>query len=113
MSTSQSVDNIPNGPGAAAILGAGIGCAALGLLTLASEVSSSIGAWLNFYGPVGPLSGKTMLTVLVWLVAWFILSRLWGKKVVALGPVNTAAFALLGVGFLLTFPPVWGLLGAG
>ena len=109
MSMSQEVDKIPNGPGAAAILAAGIGCAMVGILAFAAEASRPFANMLNFYNPVGPLSGKTTVAVIVWLVVWFVLSRLWRKKTVALGAVNLAAFILLGVGFLLTFPPFWAL----
>ncbi len=109
MSMPQAVDKIPNGPGAAAILAAGIGSAALGVVTLAAEVSDAVGKLLNFYGPAGPLSGKTTVTIIVWLVAWFVLSRLWQSKTVNMAAVNLAAFVLLGIGFLLTFPPFWAL----
>lgn len=113
MSMSQAMDRIPNGPGAAAILAAGVGCATVGILAIAAEASRPFANMLNFYNPVGPLSGKTTVAVIVWLVAWFVLSRLWKEKTVALGPVNVAAFILLGIGFLLTAPPIWGLfLGA-
>jgi hypothetical protein len=113
MSNSQAVDKIPNGPGAAAILAAGIGCAAVGILAFAAEASSAVGRLLNFYNPVGPLSGKTSVAIIVWLVAWFVLSRLWQSKTVAMEKVNLAAFILLAVGFLLTFPPFWAIfLGA-
>ena len=105
----QAADSIPNGPGAAAILAAGIGSAAVGIVTLAAEVSETIHDLLNFYNPVGPLSGKTTVAIIIWLVAWFVLSRLWGTKTVEMRQVNLAAFILLGVGLLLTFPPVWGL----
>ena len=54
MSMSQAVDKIPNGPGAAAILAAGIGCAALGILTFAAEAAKPFANLLNFYDPVGP-----------------------------------------------------------
>jgi hypothetical protein len=110
MTMSQNVDNIPNGPGAAAILAAGIGCAAVGILALAGDASDAIGKLLNFYNPVGPLSGVTTVAIIVWLIAWFILARLWGAKTVALGKINIAAFALLIVGLLLTFPPFIDLL---
>jgi hypothetical protein len=105
----EPVETIPNGPGAAAILAAGIGCAAIGILAFAAEASRPFANLLNFYGPVGPLSGKTTVAVIVWLVAWFVLSRLWWAKTVAMGKVNLAAFASLAVGFLLTFPPFWAL----
>ena len=109
MSMSQATEKIPNGPGAAAILAAGIGCAMVGILAIAAEASRPFANMLNFYNPTGPLSGKTTVAVIVWLVAWFVLSRLWRAKTVAMGSVNLAAFILLGLGFLLTFPPVWAL----
>ena len=105
----EAVEAIPNGPGAAAILAAGIGCAAVGIVSLAAEASEAIKGWLNFYNPTGALSGKTTVAIVIWLVAWYALSRLWRTKTVALGPVNLAAFLLLAVGLVLTFPPVWGL----
>ncbi len=111
MSTAQeTAGTMPNGPGAAAILAAGIGCAAVGILAFAGDASEAIGKLLNFYNPVGTLSGVTTVSIIVWLVAWFALARRWGKKSVAIGKVNLAAFTLLIVGLLLTFPPFMDLL---
>jgi hypothetical protein len=98
-------DTIPNGPGAAAILAAGIGCAAIGILYLVGDASETIGKLLNFYNPVGTLSGVTTLAIIIWLVAWYVLNRLWQAKTVSMFNVNIAAFVLLAVGLLLTFPP--------
>ena len=102
--------DIPNGPGAAAILAAGIGCAAVGILAFAGAASPAIGKLLNFYNPTGTLSGVTTLAIIVWLVAWFVLAKRWQARNVDIGKVNIVAFALLGVGFLLTFPPFMDLL---
>jgi hypothetical protein len=110
MGTLQEVDKLPNGPGAAAILAAGIGCAAMGILAFAGDASDTIGKLLNFYNPTGTLSGVTTLTIVIWLAAWFILSRMWAHSTVALAKVNLVAFALLLVGFLLTFPPAMDVL---
>ena len=117
MTTSQTrsdfaaeVDFIPNGPGGAAILAAGIGCAAMGILAFAGDASDAIGKALNVYNPVGTLSGVTTLAIIVWLVSWFVLSRRWATQTVPLAKINAAAFALLAVGFLLTFPPFMDLL---
>ncbi len=110
MSTSQNVENIPNGPGAAAILAAGIGSATLGILAFAGDASDTVGRLLNFYNPTGTLSGVTILAIIVWLVAWFVLAKSWGTKTVAVNKINIVAFALLIVGFLLTFPPFMDLL---
>jgi len=105
--SAKPVNSIPNGRGAAAILAAGIGCAAIGVLAFASELSPGLGGLLNLYNPVGPLSGKTTVTIVIWLVAWFGLSRAWGNKTVNMRTVNLAALILLAIGFVLTFPPVW------
>jgi len=101
-------DAIPNGPGAAAILAAGIGCAAVGILAFAGDASDAIGKLLNFYNPTGTLSGVTTVAIIVWLVVWFALHRLWQAQTVAMIKVSVAAFSLLAVGFLLTFPPFMG-----
>ncbi len=103
-------ESIPNGPGGAAILAAGIGCAAIGILAFAGDASGAIGKFLNFYNPTGTLSGVTTVGIIIWLVSWFALDRLWRAQTVRMARVNVAAFALLAVGFLLTFPPFIDLL---
>ena len=106
----QPVNALPNGLGAAAILAAGIGSATLGILAFAGDASGAIGKLLNFYNPTGTLSGVTTVAILVWLAAWFVLARAWGKQTVDLMKINLISFALLAVGFLLTFPPFMDLL---
>ena len=54
--------------------------------------------------------GVTTVTIVVWLVVWFFLGRAWANKTVDIGKVNLVSFALLAVGFLLTFPPFIDLL---
>lgn len=105
----EPVGEITNGLGAAAILAAGIGAAAVGVLAIGAEVSSTLKGALNFYNPVGPLSGKSTVAIVIWLVAWYALARLWGAKTVNMQAVNLAALVLLAIGFLLTFPPFWGV----
>lgn len=97
--------DLANGPAAAAILAAGIGCFALGLLALAGDASPAIGQLLTFYRPTGTLSGVTLSAIIVWLIVWYALSRRWSGKNVAMGPVNSVAFLSLALGVLLTFPP--------
>jgi len=101
---------IPNGPAAAAILAAGVGCAAMGILSLAGDASDRIGKLLNIYNPTGTLSGVTTAAIVIWLLSWLGLNRAWQSRTVALAKVNVAAFVLLIVGFLLTFPPFMDLL---
>ena len=107
---SSTPDQLPNGPVAAAILSAAVGCCALGILAVIGDGSAAAARWLTFYLPTGPLSGVTTTAILVWLLAWFILARRWRSRTVAIGTVNTVAFALLGLSLLLTFPPFVDLL---
>jgi hypothetical protein len=51
-----------------------------------------------------------VLVILLWLVLSFVLARLWRHKSVAMAKVNAAAFVLLLLGVLLTFPPFADLL---
>lgn len=109
-SVSSMGKNLQNGAGAAALLAAGIGCAALGVFTLLADAFSGMKNFLNFYNPTGPLSGVTALTMVVWLAAWIALAKKWDGRDVAMTQVSAVAFVLLTVGFALTFPPLMELL---
>jgi hypothetical protein len=112
MSAAQdfSRTELPNGPGAAAMLAAGIGCFVLGVFAVVADRAASFGRMMIFYRPTGPLSGVTTSAVLIWLVAWAVLEWRWRKKSVNSGHIAAAALVLLGLGLLLTFPPFADLL---
>jgi hypothetical protein len=93
----------PEGPAAAALLAAGVGSAALGLLTTLAEVSESFKDWLALTEDVGPLSGKTTYAVGVWLVAWAVLHWLIRPARVT-RTVLVITAVLIGLGVLGTFP---------
>lgn len=97
--------SLPNGPGAAAILSAGIGCFLLSVFALVADASKPLAKFFTFYVPTGPLSGVTTTAIFLWLVVWVVLARMWRRQSVALAKVNIAAFAFLLLGILLTFPP--------
>jgi hypothetical protein len=101
---------LPNGPGAAAILAAAMGCFALGVLALAGDALPQVAQALNFWKPTGPLSGVTDIAIVIWLAAWFVLARLWAQTSVNLRVVNSASVVMFAAGLLLTFPPVMDLL---
>jgi hypothetical protein len=105
-STRNNPPALTNGPGAAAILSAGMGSFALAALAIAADKSAAMKSALAFYKPTGPLSGVTTVAILIWLLAWAMLEVGWRRKTVSLGIVNAVAFALLILGFLLTFPPI-------
>jgi hypothetical protein len=110
MIMANDIVEVPNGPGAAALLAAGIGCAALGVFALLGDAFAGIATFFKFYVPTGPLSGVTLSAIAVWLASWFTLNAMWSKREVALTRVGAIAVACLAAGFLLTFPPFMDLL---
>jgi hypothetical protein len=103
---SRNAAAMTNGSGAAAILSAGTGSFVLAVLALAGDKSAAIRSGLVFYRPTGPLSGVTTTAIAVWLLTWGVLEWRWRRKTVAMRRINFVAFLLLGLGFLLTFPPI-------
>ena len=121
--TTMQTDTKPNGPVVAAFLAAGIGSLVMGIGVVLNEASATIknaigvdfNAFLQFdknvgFGAgVGPLSGKVGLAVIAFAVSWVIF-HLWlrGKEVnFRIGFI--AALVLVGLGFALTFPPIFKL----
>lgn len=96
----------PNGSGAAAILAAGIGAFVLSVLAVATDRIALLQRAMTFYRPTGPLSGVTTSAIVVWLLAWLALDRMWRNRSVALRAINATALMLLVLSLLLTFPPL-------
>ena len=109
--TGRRQARIANGQAAAAILAAGIGSACLGVVVVLGVASSTVKSWLNWWEPVGPLSGKSSVGILTWLAAWAVLHVLWRNQEVPFRRVWTIALVLIGAGFLLTFPPIFEAFG--
>lgn len=95
----------PNGAGAAALLGTGIGVAALGIFALAGDALPALGRLFTIYHPTGPLSGVTTGAIVVWLLSWLGLYRMWRDRSVRLGPVIALTAIGFAIGLVLTFPP--------
>src|SRR6266540_2676334 len=94
----------PEGPVAAAIIAAGVGAAALGVFTILAEASTTVKDWLAWNEGVGPLSGKTLMAVIVWLLSWAGLHAALRNKPYETGRALTIALVLIGLGVLGTFP---------
>jgi hypothetical protein len=109
----NTTDTKPNGPVAAAVLAGGIGCLVLGVMVSAVEASADFGKTLDFsknYGigsGVGPLSGKAIVAVLAFLLSWGIAGYILRGKEVNFNKFFIAALVLIGLGFALTFPPIF------
>ncbi len=104
--TAEELDIVekPNGPAAAALLAAAFGSLFLGLMTTLNEASTSLHDWLIFQNRVGPLSGKTTVAGVAWVIAWVVLAPVLWKRNVPWAPVIIFAVALTAFGFLGTFP---------
>jgi lysylphosphatidylglycerol synthetase-like protein (DUF2156 family) len=102
----------PEGPIAAAILAGGVGALAMGVITTLSESVASFSKALNLYNPVGPLSGKTILTVAVWLASWVVLHLVYRRKQYESRRALTIALILVGLGVVGTFPTFFELFAA-
>jgi hypothetical protein len=102
----------PDGPGAAAMIAAGVGIFTLGLLTTLAVISGSVKTfllWWEWGQGVGPLAGKSTLAVLAWLISWLILDLLWRKKDVEMKPAFYIGLTLGILGAIGTFPPFFEL----
>jgi len=101
---------IPNGAAAAAILATGAGCFLVSAFAWLGDAFPVVARFFNFYNPTGPLSGVTTSAIIIWLVVWIILSKVWGGRFVPMGIISIIAFLLLGLGFFLSFPPLGNFL---
>ena len=108
-----SSDTKPNGPAAAAFLAAGVGAFVLGLMVTLAEASKDFKTFLDFsknYGigsGVGPLSGKVIIAVAAYFISWIVLAFAQRGREIAFGKAFMVMLILLGLGFALTFPPIY------
>jgi len=113
MTTASTEVDLPNGPVAAALVAGGIGCAAIGLFTVLAEASAGIKTALTWNAAVGALTGKSLMGVILFFVAWIGLHFMYRGKNVNFTRASTLAFVLLGLGLVMTFPPFFDLFAAG
>jgi hypothetical protein len=100
---------VPNGAALAAFLAAGIGAFALGAIVILNEVG--LFSAPAIYDPAGGVSGRTALGAVTWLVVWVALHRRWKHRTLRAGGIYALTMLLIALGVLLTFPPLWHLLG--
>jgi hypothetical protein len=101
-----------NGAAAAAILAAGVGGALLGILVTVAEAYRPLAKLLTFSASVGPLSGKTTVAMVGWLVTWAVIHWIWRTRNVCFRSVIVATGVLIGVALVGTFPPVYETIAA-
>ena len=105
--TSAHQERTTNGAALAAFLVAGIGAFAVGLFVMVNE--TGLFAAPALYRPAGGVSGRMTFATVVWLFAWALLHWRWNHRQLGSRRVHAATLLLIGVGVLLSFPPVWQL----
>ena len=102
----------PNGPVAAALLAGGIGSAALGIVTVLAAASEGIAQSLAWIQAVGPLTGKSLVSVAVFFISWVVFHFLFRGRNVNFNQIVTVSMILLAIGLLGTFPPIFEFFAA-
>ena len=107
----QAETRVATGEAAAAFLAGGIGCFVLGLLVTLAAMPALVDLKnaLNWSNPVGPLSGKTGVAIIAFLLSWGIAHVTMREKEVNLKTYVIVAGVLTALGFLMTFPPFFEL----
>lgn len=100
-----------DGPALAAVFSAALGTALIGLATIAAQANVAIKNALNWWDPAGPLTGKTGVGVLAWLLSWLVLHCLWQGRELPFRRLWTCSLVLILIGFLGTFPLVFEAFG--
>jgi hypothetical protein len=104
---------IASGLGAAALLSAPIGCAAMMIAHQLADTSKdreafiyTLGHWIPgsrnpdpMWGSIGSYSGKETILLIGWLVSWLALGLLWRGKSIR---TRTLFLGMLGLGVLAT-----------
>jgi hypothetical protein len=101
-------EEVANGAALASFLAAGIGAFALGLIVILNNAGVFVAPAL--YAPAGGVSGRTTLAAVIWLIGWAVLHSRWKGRQIESRRVHAVTLILIGLGVLLTFPPVWNLL---
>jgi len=91
----------------ASMIASGIGSLVLGIMIVLSEVNADIRTFLTWNSGVGPLSGKTGVAVIAFVVSWAILHYAFQRRAISLTASFVVTLVLLVLGLLLTFPPVF------
>jgi hypothetical protein len=93
----------------AAFIASGIGSFALGLAIILTEIPAGAGlkTALTLNTGVGPLSGKTTVSVVAFIVSWVLLHYVFKNKAISLTTSFIITVVLLVLGFIMSYPPVF------
>jgi len=112
--TAEELDIVekPNGPAVASMWAAGLGSLVLGILVVWAEASASMADNLKFQDRVGPLSGKTTIAGLAFVISWAVLAPVMWRREVQWGLAIGVGAILIAAGAVGTFPKFFELFAA-
>jgi hypothetical protein len=73
------------------------------------KAGAGLKAALTWVGPVGPLSGKTGVAVIAFIISWVALHFAFKRRAVTLTTSFVIAVVLLTLGLLMSYPPIFDL----
>ncbi|MBK8030441.1 MAG: hypothetical protein IPK17_13245 [Chloroflexi bacterium] len=91
----------------AAMIASGVGSLVLGIAIVAAEANAGIKSFLAWNSGVGPLSGKTGVSVIAFIISWVALHFFFQRKAVSLTTSFIITVVLVVLGLLLSYPPVF------
>lgn len=113
-------DGRTDGANVAAYLSAAFAVFVLGLVQVAAELRVAFKEWVQELGntflgearglAVGPYSGKEILTLAAWALAWAALHGALRGRRFDVRSSFAVAMILLGLGVVMLWPPVWHFL---
>ena len=106
--TEDNRKHVANGAAMASFLAAGIGAFAMGFIVILNAAGLFVAP--SLYAPAGGVSGRTTLAVVIWLIGWGVLHGRWKNRQIESRRVYLLTLILIGLGIVLTFPPVWELV---
>lgn len=98
---------VATGSAAAAMISGAIGTFVIGLLTTGVVIFEGLREALNWWNPAGPLTGKTGVGVIAWLISWVLLDTIWKGREYDLRKAFIITLIFVALGVILTFPPVF------
>lgn len=95
----------------AAFISSGIGSAVLGILIVLTTMKAGAGlkTALTWVTPAGPLSGKTGVAVIAFILSWVILHFVFKNRPIKLTTSFAITIALVVLGLLTSYPPIFEL----
>lgn len=111
-SAKPPVPTLHHGVELAAYVAAGFGSTVFGLAVVLAEASATWKERLQLSDSVGPLGGKALVGTVAFLASWAALAAMWRTTSPSLRTGVIIGSVLLGIGLLLTFPPIFLLFAA-